>query len=311
MKVFWIYFSGPETLDYPLSKKVFFEAYAEIIEVLEKLWIKAVIVRNNSYIWKWVFSHYFIWDKWTYLRVEEEIKVDLLWNRDSENVIPKIDDLEILNRLEFDEICRDKVKTAQVLEEFSAKTFLLNSYEDLLENISKIPTEKIVLKPRFWEQCRGIYVINKDEIKKELYPEWKDILLQEFFDSSVWIDGLVSWLHEIQVFIVNWEFAWARVKQPAKWSYISSATWENIWTVRWLKKSEVSDDLLKEIKKLDSKFLNFPLRLFRADFVNTSKWYKLIEINSRPWVMHKDKEWADFYWDFNWRVVELIVDYLK
>jgi hypothetical protein len=54
-----------------------------------------------------------------------------------------------LNRFDFDEICRDKIKTYEMFKEFSADTYLLNSYSDLEKNICKIKTDKIVLKPRF------------------------------------------------------------------------------------------------------------------------------------------------------------------
>lgn len=310
-KNFWIYFSHPWALDYPLNKKVFFESYGEIIESLEKKSINTVIVRGNSYLWDWVFSHHFKWNGITYEKIEASIKLDLLWNRDSENTIPKINDLEILNRLDFDEICRDKVKTYDNFTSFSAKTILINSYEDLKNHISEIPSNKIVLKPRFWEQCMWIYVINKDQINNNLYQDWNNILLQEFLDSSIWIDGLVTGLHEIQVFSINGNFSGARIKQPAKWSLISSATGANIWTVRWLKKDEVPVELLKIVKKLDNSISKYPLRIYRVDFVNTKDWYRMIEINSRPWVMHKEKEGLEFYWDFNWGIIKLVDSFLN
>ncbi len=311
-KIFWIYFSAPEVLDYPLDKKVFFEAYAEIIETLEKKWIKTVIVRNHNYLWDWYFSNYFIWNGETYEKIDEKIKVDLLWNRDSENLIPKIDDLEMLNRFDFDEICRDKIKTYEMFNEFSAETYLLNSYSDLEKNIDKIKTDKIVLKPRFWEWCQWIFIIDKDEIKEELYCNWSNVLLQEFLDSSCWVEWLVEWLHEINIFMVNWEFSGWRIKKPAEWNLISSATGASIWKVWWIKQTDVPEKLFEELKKLDSKLTNFPLRLYRADFVYTTNWnYKLIELNSRPGVMHQDKEWKEFYWDFNWRIVDLVEDYLR
>lgn len=309
-KIFWIYFSAPGALDYPLNKKVFFESYAEIIENLEKRSIDTVIVRNNSYLWNWEFSHYFKWDGTTYEKIDTPIKLDLLWNRDSENTIPHIDDLEVLNRFEFDEICRDKVKTYENFTAFSWKTIIINSYKELEENIWKISSDRIILKPRFWEQCMWVYAINKDEINADLYEDWDNILLQEFLDSSVWIEWLVDWLHEIQVFSINGVFSWARLKQPAKWSLISSATGANIWTVRWLKEKEIPTQLLKEMKKLDDSISGYPLRLYRADFVHTNKWYKMIEINSRPGVMHKDKEWPEYYWDFNGNIINLIAWFL-
>ncbi len=183
---------------------------------------------------------------------------------------------------------------------------------DLQKNIWKIKTDKVVLKPRFWEQCVWVHVLNKNEIKQDLYENWEDILLQEFLDSSNWIEWLVEWLHEINIFIVNWEFSWSRIKKPAEWYFVSSATWDSIWTVWWIKEKDIPNKLVEIVKKLDSKFSNYPLRLFRADFVYTTSWeYKLIELNSRPWVMHKDKEWQEFYRDFNWKLIDLVVNYLK
>lgn len=311
-KVFWIYFSNPWILDYPLNIDKFFESYAEIIEALESLGIKTVIVRNNSYLWNKEFSHYFIWNWNNYERIDEKIKLNLLWNRDSENFIKKIHDLEVINNFKFDEICRDKFKTYELFKEFSANTFLLNSYEDLLENLNKIKTKKIVLKPRFWERCEWIYIIKKEEIREELYENWNNILLQEFLDSSNWIDWLVEWCHELNIYIINWQFAWARLKKASNWCLICNVSWDNNSFVTWLKKANISKKLLDEVKKLDKKLNHFKFRLYRADFVYTDKWeYKLIELNSRPWIMNKNTEWKDYYWDFNWKVVELIKAYLS
>jgi len=311
-KIVWIYFSEPETLWYPLNNSKFFESYSEIIEALEKKWLKTVIVRNNSYIWDWFFSHYFIWNGKTYEKINKKIKLDLLWNRDSENLIPKIDDLEVINNFEFDEICRDKFMTYELFKEFSADTFLLNSYDDLLENIDNIKSEKVVLKPRFWERCEWIYIIKKEEIKKELYENWTNILLQEFLDSSNWIDWMVEWLHEINIYVINWEFAWARLKKAENWNLICNISWENNSLVRWLKKQDIPKELLDEIKKIDKKLEKFPFHLYRADFVYTNKLeYKIIELNSRPWVMNKNTEWQDYYWDFNWKIVDTIANYLN
>lgn len=309
MKIFTIYFSQANALDYPLNKQVFFESYAEIIEKLAQENIKAVIVRGNSYLWNRKFSHYFKWNGNTFVKVDEEITTDLIWNRDSENVIPQINDCPILNSQDFDELCRDKISTYENFKDFSAKTFLLNSYDDLLKNISKIETELIVLKPRFGEQCQWIFIIKKDEISPDLYEDWTDVLLQDFLDSSCWIQGLVEGLHEINVFCINWRFAWARVKKPAEGNLISSATGSSIWKVWWITEEQVPTELKEELAQLDKSLEKFPLRLYRADFVYTTLGkFKMIEMNSRPGIMHPDKEWKDFYWDFNGSLIDLVVE---
>ena len=112
-KILAIYFSQPKVLDYPLNKKVYFESYAELIEYWEKSGIQTVIVRADTYLSKGKFSHYSIWNKQknTYEKINKEIIVDLIWNKDSENTIPRITDCPILNHPDFDEICRDKFRS--------------------------------------------------------------------------------------------------------------------------------------------------------------------------------------------------------
>lgn len=313
-KTIAIYFSDPNILGYPLNKKVFFESYAEIIEYLEKNDIEAIIARGDSYLQKGKFDHYFVWNKKekTYQKIDKPIKVDLIWNRDSENTIPRITDCQILNHPDFDEICRDKFLSYKVLPEFSAKTFLVNSYEELKKYLPKIKTKKIVLKPRYGEGCHGVYVLEEKEINNKLYADWKNIILQEFLDSSCGIDNLVKGLHEVNIFMINGKFAGARIKQPPEGKFVSSASGAVIGKVWGIKFENIPSGLWKEIQKIDNKFLNYPLRLFRADFVHTTKNdYKLIEINSRPGVMHPEKEGKDFYWIFNGTVCKTIIDILR
>lgn len=309
-----IYFSLPKSLDYPLNKKVFFEAYAELIEYWKRKGVQAVIVRGDSYIKEGMFSHYFIWNKQknTYEKINKPITVDLIWNRDSENKIPRITDCLILNHPDFDDICRDKFHSYKILSEFSAKTFLINSYQNFKKISPKIKTKKIVLKPRYGEGAYGVHILDQETITAKLYTDWKNIILQEFLDSSNGIDGLVKGLHEINISMINGKFAGARIKQPPKGQLISSATGAVVGKVWGIKRQDIPLALWKKVQKIDKKFSDYPLRLFRVDFVYTvNAEYKLIEINSRPGVMHPDKEGKDFYWDFNGVLADTIINFFK
>ncbi len=308
-KVFWIYFSSSEVLWYPLTNNWFFESYAEILENIEKEWIKWVIVRGKSYLWNWRFQCYFIWNWRAYEKIEEEIKLDLLWNRDSENTIPKIEDLPVLNYFEFDEICRDKIITANMFSYIQPQTILLNDYNDYLKNISKIKTDYVVLKPRFWEWCKWVNILKRNDITEELYESWKDIIMQNFMDSSLWIPWMVEGIHELQIYCINWEYSGSRMKIPAKWQLVASLAWEFRWKAFPVKKSDIPKIVFEELQKIDSKFEKFDMRVYRADFMNTKDWYKIVELNSRPWVRHPDKDGTD-YWEFNWNIVKLVRNYL-
>ncbi|MDA1079522.1 MAG: ATP-grasp domain-containing protein [bacterium] len=309
-----IYFSPPNVLDYPLSKQIYFEAYAEILEELENQGVTAVIVRADSYLNSGVFSKYTVWNKQKseYQMVNRKILVDLIWNRDSENTIPKISDCAILNDQEFDDICRDKLKSYKLFSNISAPTFLIHAYASLADTLLKIKTELVVLKPRFGEGSYGVHVLKKNEVTRNLYNSWKNIIVQEFLDSSCGIQGLVVGLHEINIWVVNSKFAGARIKQPLKENLISSAAGASAGTVRGIHQEQIPDDLWEKVLEIDKKVSKYSPRLFRADFVYTKQSeFKLIEINSRPGVMHAKKEGPEYYWDFNGAVVTAVVSYLN
>jgi glutathione synthase/RimK-type ligase-like ATP-grasp enzyme len=311
-KILAIYFSASEVLGYPLDHRFYFESYAELIEYWAKKGLKTVIVRGDTYEGDGVFSSHSVWNGETYEKVDEPIKANLIWNRDSGNTIPHIDDCPILNNPDFDELCRDKLKSYEKLKSISGKTFILQSYSDVEKHVANFAGEKIVLKPRFGEGAYGVYVLEAAEIKEDLYEDWSDILMQEFLDSSDGIEGLVEGLHEVNVVCINGQFAGARIKKPAEGSLVSSANGAQQGQVWGIHQKDIPAQLWEDVQKIVQSFVEYDLCLFRADFVRTVQGeYKLIEINSRPGVMHPDKEGKDFYWDMNGAVAEVILGWFE
>jgi glutathione synthase/RimK-type ligase-like ATP-grasp enzyme len=313
-KTLVIYLSAYGAMGAPFHKTVFFEAYSELIELITARGHRAVIARGSSYQQDGQFSSYFTYNEAekTYEHVKEPVTADLILNRDSENTIPRIEDCTILNHPDFDEICRDKVKTAEHLEEVSGVTRIVNSYAEAQEAFEAIPSDLIVMKPRFGEQAFGVYILERSKIDESLYEDWSDIIVQEFLDSSQGIPGLVEGVHEINIFAVNGTFAGARMKKPPEGELISSATGAVVGEVWGLHRDQIPDELWQETQKISEQFSEFRPQLFRADFVrNSDGRYKLIEINSRPGLMHQDKEGADFYMDFNGRIVDAVDEFLS
>lgn len=309
-----IYFSPPGVLDYPLNNPIFFEAYTELIEYWHKYGVHAVIARADSYLKDGFFSSYFEWDarSRSFIKIESPIQADLIWNRDSENTIPRVNDNAVLNHPDFDEICRDKIKSYEFLKEISGKTILVHSYEEAKKNLAEFEGDKIVLKPRSGEGAHGVAVIDKADLSPDLYQNWQNILMQEFLDSSNGIEGLVEGLHEINVTVVNGLFAGARIKKPPEGAFVSSATGAVVGQVWGLHFEEIPQELWADIQVIDQRLDHYFPRLFRADFVRTtSGTYKLIEINSRPGVNHPDKEGREFYWNFNGAVADAVITYLQ
>lgn len=310
MKKLAIYFSSPGAMDYPFSKPMFFESYCEMIDRLEEQGIEVAVVRASAYKGQGEWSPWFKKIGHDFLEQNSVFKSDLIWNKDDMNTIPVIGDCAILNNNDFDEICRDKLKSAELFKEVSGKTILLNSYEDFKRYVLQVPGEKVVLKPRFGERAAGVFVLNKAEIKADLYANWKDILLQEFLDSSGGIPGMVEGIHEIQIFMVNGEFAGARIKEYPEGVFVASITGRGIRATTFrIGNSELPPELWDKVEELDGKLTRFDPRLYRADFVNTPNGYRMIEINSRPGIGHPEKDGSG-YWFFNGKIVQVICDFL-
>ncbi len=310
MKTVAIYFSDPETLGYPLNKKFFFESYAEIIEKMAERGVKTVIVRNDSYQGAGTFANHFIWDGTTYQNAQAPITVDLIWNRDAANTIPEIQDCPMVNLKAFDAICRDKMKTYQTLKDFSSPTFLVQSFEEARTKVAKLEGERIVLKPQFGEQSEGVYIIKKEALEVSLYENWKNIIVQEFIDSSGGIPNLAEGVHEININMVNGNFAGARIKNMHEGVFVATVTGaKGGCEVHGIPFKKVPKDLWEIIKKLDKELERFNPRIYRADFAKGTQGYRLIEINSRPGVTHPEKE-GELYWDFNGQIIESLISYL-
>ncbi len=218
--------------------------------------------------------------------VGQNITVDLIFNRDDKNTIPAIYDCPIINHPELDQICVDKVKTAEMFPEMSPKTKAINSYQEFVETVAEwnFNTEdKIVLKKNFLTEGRGVYILPLKNVTELLYEDWEDILVQDFIDSSSGVPGIVDGTHDIRVTTINGEPAYAYVRVPPSGSFIANVARGGTMTPLALDK--LPANLLKLIKKINDKFVQYRPNIFGADFFNSKDGFKLIEMNSRPAVL--------------------------
>jgi glutathione synthase/RimK-type ligase-like ATP-grasp enzyme len=313
-KVLAIYFSQPGALDYPLSKKNFFESYTTLINAIVDAGHVAVVVRADSYKQAGVFSPYFTYsrDSRQFTKVDDEICVDLVFNRDNENTIPRIEDVPVINHPDFDELCRDKVSAYEHFKQLSAVTLEVHSFEEARDALQHIDSQKIVLKPRFGEQGEGVTVCDRDDFSASFYDDWSNMLVQEFLDSSDGIEGLVEGLHEININMINGKFAGARIRQPAEGQLSLAADvaeGRKLWGLHFEQIPKQAWDVAVAV---DRKLERFWPRVFRADIIRDAAGvYKIIELNSRPGIMHADREGPEFYRDFNGTLEEALIEELS
>lgn len=295
MKTIWIYFSKSGKMWYPFNINEYYESYQELINIIEQeKTVKVYIVRGNSYQWNWVFSEAYYFDN-KKLNTIKTIKIDLIFNRCD---LHKINDCEVINSPSFYELCEDKYKTFLRFPGISAATEYIHEYQDLEKSIKKLninSDELVVLKKNFWMEWRDIHIVPANTISNNLYADWSNVLVQKFIDSSVGINKLVEWLHDLRVMIVNHTIIWATIRTPKQWCFLANvAQWGTSITLDiQLLPRELLDVLAIVMDHLD----DYENIIYWADFMNSTDGYKLVELNACPWLLHKnwDKNCFNFY----------------
>lgn len=295
MKTIGIYFSKSGKMSYPFNINEYYESYQELINIIEQeKTVKVYIVRGDSYQWNWVFSeaYYFQDNK---LKTIETIKIDLIFNRCD---LHEINDCEVINSPDFYELCEDKYKTFLKFPEISSPTEYIHKYQDLENSIKKLnikADELIVLKKNFNSWWKDIHIIPVNTISQNLYQDWNDVLVQKFIDSSVGVDTLVVWLHDLRVMIVNHTIIWATIRTPKQGCFLANvAQW---WTSITLDIQLLPRELLNVLEIVMDHLDDYENIIYWADFMNSPNGYKLVELNACPWLLHKswDKNCFNFY----------------
>lgn len=75
----------------------------------------------------------------------------------------------VINVLEIEDFCKDKLKIQEFMPDHVSLTIIINNKEELLENISRIRTDNIVLKPRFGLEGKEVLIIDKIDLPEIQY----------------------------------------------------------------------------------------------------------------------------------------------
>jgi glutathione synthase/RimK-type ligase-like ATP-grasp enzyme len=304
-KTIAIYFSNPHPMGYPFDLLHYLETYNWLVKDMEALGAKAYIVRGASYQGKGVFSHgwEFVDDK--LVEVNESIHATVIYNKGKGSALSTVKDCKIINHAELDDMCVDKIRTVETFPSISPATFIANSYEEY-QNLSQDfgEEEYVVLKKNYLAGGDGIYILPKNMVNESLYNDWSDLLIQEFLDSEVGIPGIVEGLHDLRVTLVNGEPTNALIRIPQEGKLLANISQGGTGITIHL--SQVPQEVFELLKVIDDKLAKFSPSIYAADFMNTSKGYRLIELNSRPGLLHP--EYTDTWKDFNDAVVKLLVE---
>ena len=240
--------------------------------------------RNKKLRKAWVFED----NKW---KIIKDKKVDIFYYHgktqgiaEETKKVNKLINLPTINHLELEQVCDDKLLTFNIFPELSPKTFVVNDFYELQRIIHYIKSDRVVLKPRFGSNGRGIVILNKKHLKNGIK---KDTVVQEFIDSSNGILNIKK-THDLRVIIIDGKINHAYIRVPTNGSLISNASLgaKKIF----IKYDQIPHSVLKRVRKIDSHFKHYGPRVYSADFAmdeNNKPW--LIELNSKPGMLYYDQ----------------------
>lgn len=302
MKTLVILFTDLDPMGYPFNSLRFLEIYERVTNALLEKGIQSYFARGNSYLGNREFKNLSKFVDGQIQEIEGTITADLVYNKNSGDVFVEINDCPIINQLELEKICGDKVLTAQIFPEISPLTAIINSYQEFLDENFE-PEKLVVLKQNYGWGGEGVYILPANEVTEDLFANWTGIVLQEFLDSSLGIPGVTDGYHDLRICVVDNKPTNALVRIPKEGTLTANISLGGTGLSIALDQipQEVYDLLDTVIQKLDK----YSPSIYAADFMNSQNGWKLIELNARPGLLHEI--WTKYYNDFNQAVIDLIV----
>ncbi len=267
--------------------------YGHCYEYLYTLAEKKGIKFFRAYI-RWYAGNKIFSKAWTYdIKKKKWIKVKNIKADFCEDKIspkPELKKLKLkiekevgmMNSVKMSYAVNNKWRVARIFKKISPKTFLIKNKFDLKKYISKIKTNKMVLKPIIGSGGEGILILEKNKpAKKEL--SIKNYIMQEFIDTSKGIPELIDSIHDLRMVIINGKIIYSYLRIPEGGSLLSNV--HQGGRMIDIKNSQIPKKALKIFKKVDKKLKKFKPRLYTVDVFFKNKKAYLVEINTMPGIL--------------------------
>lgn len=212
--------------------------------------------------------------------------------------------IPVVNPPAVETICDDKLLTYTLFPDLVPRTFPLHSPSRFYCALNMIPTDRVVLKPRFGSEGKGVFIYEKDDLLGAL-P--RHVLAQEFIDSSQGIFGIPS-VHDLRVMIVNGIIDHAYLRLPAEDSLICNAAQGG--SKIFIDKEDLPQEVISIVERVDNVLRVHGTRVYTVDFMKDAQGnFRVIELNSKPGTSHYEGEEKVRY-RFYVRVITAVKDML-
>ncbi len=212
-----------------------------------------------------------------------DVKLDLVYDKfkydhDTKELKKQIGEkLPVLNDLELEEICKDKLRTYELFPDYvgETRTATQQNAEEMFEE-----NEKLVFKPRYGFAGHGVEIL--ESLGEFEEPEdTENFVLQEFIDT----DGVEEWgvegPHDLRTIVIDGEIQdgnYVRVPDEGLISNISRGGHQ-----KYVSRDELPESIIEIIEEMKSSFEKYQPAIFSVDFMfDTEGQPWIVELNSKP-----------------------------
>lgn len=270
--VFFFLSENPD--DFPFSDATYRDSYMRFLELAKKQNIDVRFVFGKKEYKDGLFLSYWQAENNRLRQFKTSFKSGVIYLRNRTNIF---DHENRINNQHLEEICRDKLKTANMFKQYSKKTSLIKP--DNLSILSEFKTPLVVLKPRFGLSGWGVKVLSKNSITPEMV-ETEEYIVQELIDSSKGIPGLTTQRHELRMYVFNGIVKTAYIRLPAKDSYLSNISQGA--TEQQIPMFNIPQSAFDLVETVDQQFDQNLSRIYTVDVMFENGTPFIVELNDSP-----------------------------
>ncbi len=237
--------------------------------------------KKNIFKYTWIYE-----DKNAQWKRAFNIKPDLIFDKtkarleiySKKELIGK--NYRFINNLEFTQFIDNKFLISLLFEQWSKKSWLANTKDELCAILPNIKTSRVVLKPLMESGGKDVFILKKKDATKKISSNqiW---LVQEFIDSSRGVPGFSKGLHDLRLVFVNEKIIYAYTREPAKGRLLANLAQGGSLSIVPFKK--IPKSVLPIVSRANQIFETFVPRVYSIDFMFDEKkrpW--VVELNSMP-----------------------------
>lgn len=273
-----VYFDHPDMMGYPFNNRKYFESYKSFAMLCERQNVTVYFSRApGSYEGNMRFTQGFQFRKNTLIPVKQPFTTDWIFLKGYQLKTGAQD--KTLNNPAMAYLCHNKLKTYSLFHSYMGKTSIIAShnYQTVLPTI---PSQRVVLKPVFDSEGKGIHIIDKKDFSPSLFSEYEEYFVQEFLDSSSGVPGILKGYHDLRLILFNGEVKNSYIRVPKKGSLLANLAQGGRFV--YVSSNRIPESARFLACTIDKKFSHFSPRLYAVDMLYEQGKPYLIELNDQP-----------------------------